>query len=66
MKNKLDQIKSAIMAAFPDAEWVAIQLDSEIMKIETTKYEIPTEDEIETIITEGMIKWKPVKSVVKD
>lgn len=58
MTNKIEAIKAAIMAAFPDAKGVTIYLDSTIMDIKVLPGGCYPDDEIETIIVEGMTPWK--------
>lgn len=58
MTNKIEAIKDAIMAAFPGAKGVTIYLDSNIMDIKVLPGGYYPEDEIETIVIEGMEAWK--------
>ena len=61
MTNKIQAIKAAIMAAFPDAKGVSIYLDETIMDIKVLPGGFYPEDEVETIIVEGMKPWKSLE-----
>ena len=57
MTNKIQAIKAAIMAAFPDAKGVTIYLGPEVMDIKVLPGGFYPEDEVETIIVEGRKSW---------